>query len=385
MTDSRKVEGIDYIVCPICGKKLKQINYVHLRVHDMTVDAFKLQFPNCGMYCKKTKDKKSGQLRQQWKNEEFRKKMEKVSSDTFSSTLKNLWKDPEYRERKSKEVSETNKRSWEDPKYREKMSKLASKRLEDKWKDPEYREMKSEEMSNNIKKLWEDPEHRKMMSERMKELWKDPEYMKIKSKVSKRNWEDPEYREMMTRVASETMTKTLNRLWKDPEYIEKMSEIRKENWKDPDYREMMLKTSSETMSRLWEDPEFREKMTEIAVNRLEDPDDAFGSVTGYRSGYYKDTDIYMRSSWEIKFASQLDDKGVAWEYEPGSFYYMNYQGDKHRYLPDFYLPKYDLYFEVKPEFRREEANEKIVGLLDKSIEVLTIPEDTWDEFMRILV
>ena len=58
------------------------------------------------------------------------------------------------------------------------------------------------------------------------------------------------------------------------------------------------------------------------------------------SGYYKN--IYMKSSWEIKFAQFLDLNNIRWLYEPKVFNL----GDT-TYTPDFYLPELDGYIEIK--------------------------------------
>jgi len=60
--------------------------------------------------------------------------------------------------------------------------------------------------------------------------------------------------------------------------------------------------------------------------------------------------IWMRSSWEIKYAKYLDTKGIKWTYEPVRFHFMYYYNKKKKigtYLPDFYLPEQDKYIEIK--------------------------------------
>lgn len=50
----------------------------------------------------------------------------------------------------------------------------------------------------------------------------------------------------------------------------------------------------------------------------------------------------FRSSYEVRCADALDRKGIKWQYEPKRFDL----GDC-TYLPDFYLPEQDVYWEVK--------------------------------------
>lgn len=80
-----------------------------------------------------------------------------------------------------------------------------------------------------------------------------------------------------------------------------------------------------------------------------------GKTGGYRTksgrskihgGYYKN--IWMDSSWELRLAKLLDKEGIVWE--RGSKYKFPYKtktGLDRNYYPDFYLPKEDLFIEIK--------------------------------------
>lgn len=54
--------------------------------------------------------------------------------------------------------------------------------------------------------------------------------------------------------------------------------------------------------------------------------------------------LSFRSNWEIEVAEMLTDLGIKWEYEPRRFYFKR---ERESYLPDFYLPEYEVYLEVK--------------------------------------
>ena len=61
----------------------------------------------------------------------------------------------------------------------------------------------------------------------------------------------------------------------------------------------------------------------------------------------KDTIIYMKSTWEVRYAYWLDDKGLDWFYEPWGI-----NVGHGNYFPDFYIPvqegiEVDEYHEVK--------------------------------------
>lgn len=57
-------------------------------------------------------------------------------------------------------------------------------------------------------------------------------------------------------------------------------------------------------------------------------------------------DIWMRSTYEARVAAALDALGIPWQYEPFRFDI----GVSRTYLPDFYLPDDDAYWEVKGWF-----------------------------------
>ena len=94
--------------------------------------------------------------------------------------------------------------------------------------------------------------------------------------------------------------------------------------------------------------EDRRKMSERRTQYLMN-----GGITypgNAKPGYYKG--IYMRSQSEIKVAQWLDRIGIAWQYE------VRIPLGIHNYLPDFYLPEYGIFWEVKGYFR-EEARQKM--------------------------
>lgn len=63
-------------------------------------------------------------------------------------------------------------------------------------------------------------------------------------------------------------------------------------------------------------------------------------------GVYKG--INMRSSWELNFAKWCDLSGIKWNYESKTFDLGNTT-----YTPDFYLPEFDCYIEIKGWWRED--------------------------------
>jgi uncharacterized Zn-finger protein len=64
-----------------------------------------------------------------------------------------------------------------------------------------------------------------------------------------------------------------------------------------------------------------------------------GKWTKYKS-------IWMRSTWESAFAKWCDKNLIKWQYEPKTFDLGNIT-----YTPDFYLPEFNLYIEIKGWWR----------------------------------
>ncbi len=58
--------------------------------------------------------------------------------------------------------------------------------------------------------------------------------------------------------------------------------------------------------------------------------------------------IKMDSSWEVKCAEKLDELGIKWERDERiKLKYIDKRAQTRNYIPDFYLPDYDIYIEVK--------------------------------------
>ena len=56
--------------------------------------------------------------------------------------------------------------------------------------------------------------------------------------------------------------------------------------------------------------------------------------------------VYLRSSWEIKYAKYLDSKKILWMYEIETFP-ITIDGKNYTYTPDFFLPKFEKFIEIK--------------------------------------
>lgn len=67
--------------------------------------------------------------------------------------------------------------------------------------------------------------------------------------------------------------------------------------------------------------------------------------------------FYLRSSFEYKVASFLNENEIVWVQPHFIFYEMN--NKTFRYFPDFYLPSYDLYIETKNSYLLSLQQEKM--------------------------
>ncbi len=84
---------------------------------------------------------------------------------------------------------------------------------------------------------------------------------------------------------------------------------------------------------------------------------AYGKCRHSKGVWYKMVDgnnVFLRSSYEVAYAKYLDANQIGWIYEPTAFevsYDFNGRTNEGTYRPDFYLPKQDLWIEVKGWWR----------------------------------
>lgn len=114
-----------------------------------------------------------------------------------------------------------------------------------------------------------------------------------------------------------------------------------------------IKTSEETKKKISEKIKGR-KLTEAHKNAIsksmkrvviEKPESYSSSNVNGRVNKVNYKGIILDSEWERIFAIWLDEKEIKWERPLTGFKYQ-WEGER-IYYPDFYLPEYDLYIEVK--------------------------------------
>jgi hypothetical protein len=108
----------------------------------------------------------------------------------------------------------------------------------------------------------------------------------------------------------------------------------------------------------------------------------------YKSGIHTtwfNKDIFMRSSYEFRFATHLDKQKVFYQYEKQFEYYFD---DLYRtYRADFFIPDWNLVVETKSRYYYEKDKKKIgiqrQAVLDSGYEfVLLLDEDEIDNFNK---
>lgn len=97
----------------------------------------------------------------------------------------------------------------------------------------------------------------------------------------------------------------------------------------------------------------------------------FGTVVYYDS--LNNGTVRFRSKLELKFAKMLDRLGEKWMYEYKSFPYMDKNGKRRNYTPDFYLPDKDKYIEVKG-YEKEDDQYKIDKLRELGVGIEMVKE-----------
>lgn len=76
------------------------------------------------------------------------------------------------------------------------------------------------------------------------------------------------------------------------------------------------------------------------------PDVYCGQHINGRVKKYEYNGIHLDGTWEVIVAQYLDKNNIKWQRPHNSFEYI-WENDVHSYYPDFYLPDYEYYIEVK--------------------------------------
>ena len=95
--------------------------------------------------------------------------------------------------------------------------------------------------------------------------------------------------------------------------------------------------------------------------------------------------ITLDSSYELKVAQCLDENSISW-IRPKSLKW-NDNGQLRRYIPDFYLPDYDVYLDPKNDYLIKKDERKIRLAEDyNNVKIFVLDKDnlTWDKINKII-
>jgi len=96
-----------------------------------------------------------------------------------------------------------------------------------------------------------------------------------------------------------------------------------------------------------------------------------GSVRNYKSGYYKG--VWLDSSWEKYFMMRCEMLNIECKKNFTQWFsYYNKQNEKRKYYPDFYLPKYNIYIEIKGYFPDEEKHKLQSVLINNKLSLIVL-------------
>lgn len=91
--------------------------------------------------------------------------------------------------------------------------------------------------------------------------------------------------------------------------------------------------------------------------------------------------IRMRSSWEVKFAAQLDEYNIIWEYEPKIFKILNGK----RYIPDFFIKDKNCFIEIKPSYFVDDlVLSKLKFVEQQGFKTMLVTEKNWESSLQYI-
>lgn len=298
------VEGVDFVVCPICGYPTKLLSTKHyLPKHGLTKEEFFIKFPGYKVCCDKRRQEISQHSKESWENPDSR--------DTRRKAIKIALNREEVKER----ISKNSKEMWNRDGFRA----VNSEKIREGILSSDF----PSKQSDRMKSFWSSEENKVLRSSEIREGIKSSDvFHESISKRMKETWEDDYSRKRL----SEHIRKSLS----NPEEVRRRSEKSKNYWSKESSR---LKQSKASKSN-WKNPEYVERVTK-----------------GYNMFHYTtksgDT-IYLRSSYEWKVCKYLEDSDIRFKYQMSGYKYI-FEGVEHTYWPDFFLIDLGLILEVKPE------------------------------------
>lgn len=129
-------------------------------------------------------------------------------------------------------------------------------------------------------------------------------------------------------------------------------------------------------------PESKSNLSRIAKER------GLGGHTSKQKLYFRKKngeEVYLQSSYEIKFAQLLEDMDIEWS-RPSPLFWVDIIGDVHRYYPDFKIG--DKYFDTKNDYLAIKDADKIERVSKQNnviVEVVTYENITKEYIQKALL
>jgi hypothetical protein len=134
-------------------------------------------------------------------------------------------------------------------------------------------------------------------------------------------------------------------------------------WSKPGYtmsaetRKKISEATKKANETRWSDPEIRKKHAESMRRAVDNNPESYTSSNRGRVKQIEYKGIKFQGSWELEFYKYCEFNSIECVRNTEGFKYV-WQGER-TYYPDFYLPKYDTYVEVKGyKTERDEAKWK---------------------------
>lgn len=180
---------------------------------------------------------------------------------------------------------------------------------------------------------------RKRVKEIALTTWKKGTVRKKRLRGMQASWDNPEAharRALASAKAGPAISKTLTKIWKCPEMRNKQAigVMQRHPARNKRRKEKWLASLRRAQEHPQERARKRQQMLDIwATGTRRVP-------FRFKGTRYNGT--WMRSSWEFAFAKWCRKHGIKYRHEPRWFVLQSGS-----YLPDFYLPDFNLYIEIK--------------------------------------